>query len=540
MPKKVIIFGAGISGFSSAHELAEKGWDVEIYEKFNEPGGLAKSKRDYQTNIPSEYSWRGYAPWYHNIFNLMKRIKTNNGKTVYDSLSKPISFYFPHCWWFLYEQLVPFDYLKFGIEIARNAASSSERISKYSKINAADYLNSKMSKEGWEQFISTFGPWIGIDPKRASLHHVMSFFVKNIIPGRTYTHVKNGETWKSGSLDRWLVFDKPTNEAWFDPWVDYLENLGVKFYFNYSLKKFNHSKNKINYAIVKNNKSKYIIKADQYILAISPFESNKIGTSSKLSSIQCPNLIQDGPHVQVSFRIGFSEKVSWSGTRNAIILTNSEFNITMYRQDELWEENVNLGNGIYSLWSGTACISYIPGKLFNKPIEYLTKNEFKKEILYQLSKDKDFNEILQKSNKGKDFSMLPINYFETWDGWKFRGKMGITNKEPKYVDSTNTRPYQPSTKTNISNLWIAGGHTKTSTELWSMESASEAGRRAASMIENVPIITQNRGHILKLLTYIDKPLYFMNLPNVIDILIFLLITIIIYIIFKNLKTFNKK
>ena len=33
MTKKVIIFGAGISGLTTAHELLDKGFDVTIYEK---------------------------------------------------------------------------------------------------------------------------------------------------------------------------------------------------------------------------------------------------------------------------------------------------------------------------------------------------------------------------------------------------------------------------------------------------------------------------------------------------------------------------
>ena len=36
---------------------------------------------------------------------------------------------------------------------------------------------------------------------------------------------------------KWQVMSKPTSEAWIDPWVEYLKNKGVKFYFNSELKK---------------------------------------------------------------------------------------------------------------------------------------------------------------------------------------------------------------------------------------------------------------------------------------------------------------
>ena len=43
MPKKVIILGGGVGGMSAAHELAERGFDVEVYEKQYIPGGKARS-----------------------------------------------------------------------------------------------------------------------------------------------------------------------------------------------------------------------------------------------------------------------------------------------------------------------------------------------------------------------------------------------------------------------------------------------------------------------------------------------------------------
>src|SRR3990172_6978757 len=86
--QKVIIFGAGIAGLSTAHYLNQHGYDVTVIEKLDIPGGLARSQR-YPSGLPTEYSWRGFGPWYHNTFDIMKKIKTASG-TVYDEL-KPIS-----------------------------------------------------------------------------------------------------------------------------------------------------------------------------------------------------------------------------------------------------------------------------------------------------------------------------------------------------------------------------------------------------------------------------------------------------------------
>ena len=77
MNRKIIIIGSGISGLTIAHELINKGFNVEIYEKSNISGGMARSTR-ITNNIPTDHSWRGYAPFYHNTYNIMKQIPIYN------------------------------------------------------------------------------------------------------------------------------------------------------------------------------------------------------------------------------------------------------------------------------------------------------------------------------------------------------------------------------------------------------------------------------------------------------------------------------
>lgn len=532
----MIVFGAGVSGLSAAHELAEEGWNVSVHERLAEPGGVARSKRHPVTDDPSEYSWRGYGPWYHNVFDLMRRIPLPEGGTVYDNLSRPIEFYFPHNKDIGFESLSRRDYWRLALEVARNATASPRRIEHYASINAADYLKPRMSPKGWEQFVSAFGPWVGIDPRRASLHHIISFFVKNILPGAPAPHEhieKDGQKWSSGSKDGWSVFKRPSNEAWFDPWVEYLTRMGVKFYFNSTLKELRHGRRSVLSATVETNEGfERVLSARHYILAVSPFAANEVATASNLACIGCSDLIQDGPHTQISFRLAFGEQVGWPGVRRAVVLTESEFNITMYRQDELWEDDARLGDGVASLWSGTACISYRDGSLFGKPMEKLTRAQFEEEVLRQLATDEGFNRMLREANGGRDFSMLPRTHIEVWDSWKFRGEAGVTNDEPKYVDSFRTRPHQPSTRTSLSNLWMAGAHTRTSTELWSMEAAAEAGRRASSMIAHNRVTEQDRGLALKLLARADSVLYVARLPSIVDCLV----TVVSFCVFFYIVT----
>ena len=435
IPPNVAVFGAGISGLSAAHELAEKGWNVSVYEKLSEPGGVSRSYRSDPKSSPSEYSWRGYAPFYNNAFSLMKRIPTNDGKTVYDNLSRPISFIFTKNKGTLTEGLSQNDKIVLYDIVSKVATAGVKRASYYASINASDYMKVRMSHQGWKQFISMFGPWVGIDSERASLYHVIFFIVICIFPGSQppyIHHDKDGE-WEVGSR-QWSVFIKPTSEAWFDPWVKHLENMGVKFHFSQGLHSIQlDNTGKIKYAVVDGVNSSYDVTADHYVMAISPFGMRDVLKESISRSIidpipqslikmadQFSNLTQDGPHIQVSFRIGFDKQFSWAGNRRPVILSDSEFNITMYSQNDWWDSDIYLGPGIVSLWSGTTCVSYVPGSLFRKPVVYLTKDQFKQEVLHQLSKDVGFNDMLREK-VGKSFSQILPNmiHFEVWKNWKF-------------------------------------------------------------------------------------------------------------------------
>lgn len=478
MPMKAIVFGAGISGLSSAHELAEQGYKVIVYERLNVAGGVARSERR-EDGVPSEYSWRGYGPHYDCAFEYMKNIPISDNMTVFDNLSKPVTFTFTNGT--LFNAMSLRSKIVFYMAFFKSLFSCKERQEYDATVNCAEYFRTKMDENSWKHFIATIGPWVGIDPLRASLHHVMSFFYKLYFLGG---HEHKG--WKHKPSNGWLVFNQPTNEAWFDPWVNHLkEKYQVSFEFEkelYVLEKFYKSEqddevNKLLTVKVKDLKNRILqeVSADVFVFAISPFQYVDIieRCSEKIQKFM-PNLqplIQDGPHIQIAFSIGFKNKITWSGTRHAYIIDTLPFNITLYRQDEFWD-NISLGDlGLQSLWSGTVCVSYKKGILYDKPATELTKKEFEEEVIAQIRSCKGLMDKL--STPGK----LEYDYFNIWYDWNFNGS-GVSTKEPKFVDSTNTRVYQPNSLTGFENVLLVGAHTKTSMDLWSMEAAAESGMNA--------------------------------------------------------------
>ncbi len=47
---------------------------------------MARSVRD-ENNVPTEHSWRGYGPFYYNLFKLLKEIPLKNSKKIKENFS---------------------------------------------------------------------------------------------------------------------------------------------------------------------------------------------------------------------------------------------------------------------------------------------------------------------------------------------------------------------------------------------------------------------------------------------------------------------
>jgi uncharacterized protein with NAD-binding domain and iron-sulfur cluster len=92
--RTVAVYGAGIAGLTAAHEFSRRGWVVSVYEAHSEAGGFFRSARGSGDHaMPSEYSWHGMGPWYHNVFDVMRQIPFDAHGSVYErALSRPIDF----------------------------------------------------------------------------------------------------------------------------------------------------------------------------------------------------------------------------------------------------------------------------------------------------------------------------------------------------------------------------------------------------------------------------------------------------------------
>lgn len=381
-----------------------------------------------------------------------------------------------------------------------------------------------MSDRGWKTWRATFGPWIGSDWHNASLHHVGLFFRKNLMSGPTHCHPESqdGPAWTHGPGDGWLLLRGPSNEWWFDKWVKHLRNVGVKFYWNSSLFHLAFDGQTITSAKLSSGEK---IISDYYVLATTPFAAAEIiERSPQLSSLDQLNLFvpltQDGPHTQVSFRIAFGKKITWLKQRSAMVLVDSEYNITLFAEEQVWDSKVKLGSGVESLWTGTACVSRVPGRLYNLPLSNCTKTQFIEEIKAQIYDCQGLDYMIKMGNQGRSLNEFPILDIEVWHEWIFSPN-GIKPKQPKWVTTTNTQPYRPTQVTPVPNLVLAGAHTRTQADVWSIEGAVESGRSAAQAIDpTVKILPQYKPVFFKMASSIDDAFFRVGLPHILKVIVF--------------------
>ncbi len=538
--KSIVIFGAGIAGLSAAHELAQLGYSVSVYEATDQPGGFFRSSRLSQNNMPTEYSWHGMGPWYHNTFDLMQHIPFNEKGSIYDlALSRPLDFgIFPDtdkAQFYVGLKSIPemfrmstWEFIKWSYLMLKTWTSNNRSKIKYDKINAAQAWKPLLKDKAYKAWRSCFGPWFGSDWPKVSLQTTGEFFKKQLTSKPPHPHKadQDGPAWTQDAGIGWLLLKGPSSEYWFNPWVKYLKEKGVKFFWEKALTKLEFDGATIIAAFCGGKN----IQGEIYILALNPFITADILSENPALEEQeelklFKPLIQGGPHTQVSFRLAFSEKIKFPRVRTAIVVSDSEFNLTLFAEEQVWDKEVDLGQNIRSLWTGTSCISSVPGRIYHKPVNTCTKEEFIEEVKAQIFSCGALNDLIKEANNGRGLKEFPLIKIEVWREWEF-SSAGIKPLQPKWVNTTNTQAYLPTQKTPVSNLFLAGAHTKTQAQVWSIEGAVESGRRAAKSIDDrVKVIDQYIPLWIKSLSKVDDILYAIKAPQFIDTILLSLIIV---------------
>jgi uncharacterized protein with NAD-binding domain and iron-sulfur cluster len=517
-----------------------------VYEANPDAGGFFRSARlPCDKNMPSEYSWHGMGPWYHNVFDLMKQIPFDETGSMYDrALSRPIDFGLaPNDGEAAFDdtfvlniknmfRMTWLDVVRGTWLMLKTWTADRRTVERYSRLNAAEQWKPKLSERAWKSWRSCFGPWVGSDWTNVSLHTAGQFFRKQLMTRPSHEHLADdeGPAWKHKSRSGWLLLRGPSSECWFDRWVEHLKRQSVVFHWEQPLYRLEYDGEKLTAAYTQYGTR---IVADIYVLATNPFAAAEIleRTPQLAQEEQLrlfKPLIQDGPHIQVSCRIAFGERIKWPRKRAALVIADSEYNLTLFAQEQAWLPDVSVGEGVKSLWTVTACVSTVAGRVCGVPLARCNKEQFIEEVKEQLFACEALDSLIREANDGRSLREFPIITIEVWHEWQFSSK-GIKGHQPKWVTTTNTQPYLPTQATSVPNLVLAGAHTKTEADVWSIEGAVESGRRAAKVINpSVTVIPQYKAAWLRTIGAVDNVCFKIRAPHILDILLLAALLAIIW------------
>lgn len=510
--KKVIVLGGGVAGMSAAHELAERGFKVEVYEhKEKYSGGKARSVdvpdtgTDGRSPLPGEHGFRFFPGFYKHVTDTMKRIPTEKGKSVFDNL-------------------VPTETITLGRDGKRpfRVLAHFPRSIKDAEFLVKSILGSHLglSREEekffgervWQLMTSCkdrrideyegLGWWEYLQANRFSETY-QTLLVEGLTRTLVAAKAKTASTKTGGDIFLQLLFNTldpfvdtdrvlngPTNDAWLIPWLKHLTGkLHVNYNFGCTVKEVVMGDREIDYVVYEKDGQKREVSGDYYIFAVpvermAPLINKKmLEVDETLESIKT---LAPSVSWMNGLQIYLTEDVKIS--RGHVICSDSQWAITCISQPQFWPgiDLKKYGNGkVKGIISVDISDWFNPGSN-GKSASECTKKAIFEEVWHQLK------ESLNDGGDGPLRDEMIVDWYldsdivETKKPYPSKVNPGHEdysfNREPLLVNRVNTWELRPQAYTFIDNMFLASDYVKTNTDLATMEGANEAARRAVNAI----------------------------------------------------------
>jgi len=499
MKKKVVILGGGVGGLSAAHELVRRDFDVVVYEKLDIAGGkarsinIANSAAPNKKPLPGEHGFRFFPKFYQHITQTMKEIPYKEG-TVFDNLvdttridllqynKAPIKLIsrFP-------KSLKDLEVI-ITLIFTQNSGLSKEEIHYFAKriwqiLTSCDERRfDELERTPWEEmleaskFSSAYRKFLVEGLTRslvaAQASKAASKTVGDILVQLFFDLLESG-----GSSDRLL--NGPTNEVWINPWLKYLQDLGVQYNFNHRVSSIKMQGDSIESISISHLDEVLQIEADYFIFAI-PVD--------RFAPLITDDMIKVDPTLKSI--IPLSKNVAWMNgvqfylnkdikiSHGHSIFVDTPWALTSVSQAQFWDDFPmdSFGDGtIKGIISVDISQWEAKGTFNNKKASQCSKEEIIKEVWLQMKESlaKDCEDKLEDDYLVSTFLDPAIIIQE--------GKETI-NDEPLLINVINSWHQRPNDYTRIHNLLFASDYVKTNTDLATMEGANEAAKRAVNTI----------------------------------------------------------
>jgi uncharacterized protein with NAD-binding domain and iron-sulfur cluster len=495
---KVVVLGGGVAGLSAAHELAERGFAVEIYEKAKAFGGKARSNAKPNSgaggrkDLPGEHGFRFFPGFYQHVPDTMRRIPfPGNASGVFDNLvaaaqcaiaqeMKPLFTFLTHLprtpddWVLVLKDWFDRDELNLD---PGEAEYFAERLINIMTM-CDDRRFAELEIDPWWHYTDAANRSIAYQKLLArgmtrSLVAMRAEEANTRTVGSILIQMMMSLTGQSGTLDR--VLNAPTSDAWIDPWIAHLTATGlVTFHPEHAAKAFHFNGGKITGVEVQSPAGTSLVTGDFYLAAF-PVEVAKdlLATpfgSAAPSLARIANLKTEWMN-GLQFYLARDVKVC----TGHVICADSPWAVTLISQPQFWSgtDMAGFGDGtVKGLISVDISDWTKPGnKTTHKKAEDCTEAEIVAEVWAQISDHLRATVDPLLPNDMKDAYLDPSITFPV-----------VMNQQPLLVNIVGSWTNRPNAKTEIPNLFLASDYVRTNTDLATMEGANEAGRRAVNEI----------------------------------------------------------
>ena len=520
--KKVIILGGGIGGMSAAHELIERGFEVEVYERKPIAGGKARSlpavgpstfvppSRSKGSSeplvsgppLPGEHGFRFFPGFYKHIVETMARIPYKGGSVQDNLVNAPevriASFDRP-------SYLLPAEFPRnpadlkvdvfaivamlsglggvqmpdaafFATKLWQFLTSCAERrLVEYERVNWWDFIEAENRSPAYQKY---FGDGItrslvAAKARRASARTIGDIFVQIVfsllVPGGV-------------SGDRLL--NGPTSDVWLNPWLAYLRERGTVYHTDTEVRAIRCERGEIRSITVSYAGSLREVRGDYFIAAL-PVE--------RMAELITPALTNADPSLanlhELSAYVEWMNGIQYYLTERTpiahghAIYVDSPWALTSVSQAQFWKDldlSTYADGKVKDILSVDISDWDVEG-LNGKKAQHCSRQEIALETWEQLKKSVNVERRVLDDVQLHSWFLDPAIEDLDSDGDPATPRLD-TNAEPLLVNYVDTWRLRPEAVTRIPNLFLASDYVRTFTDLATMEAANEAARRAVNGI----------------------------------------------------------
>ncbi len=513
---EIVIVGGGVGGLTAAHELAERDLEVTVLEANDRFGGKARSMpiAEEPNALQGEHGFRFFPAFYRHVIDTMARIPDGTG-TVEDNLVETAETLIASVdepdrvadtrspdslrGWLealrpAFADDLPARDVRFLLERLAYLLTSCEqrREEQLDEISWWDFIDAdERSPEFRKRVANTTQALVALRPRQASARTV----------GTIYLQLLFGQLDPTRATER--ILDGPTSEAWIDPWTSYLETLGVELRPNAPATALEFDGRRITGVTLADGET---VTAEEYVLAVPVEVAPEFVT---------PDLARAAPELG---RIERLETAWMNGvqfyltedvplTRGHQVYADSPWALTSISQAQFWTDHDLTARdpSVEGVLSVIASDWDSPGIVYDKPARDCTREEVVTEIWEQVKAH------LNEPTAEVVHDDLLVEWFldpaiVESDGPEDRGgdDGGVENRSPLLINTVGSLRNRPPADVAVRNLTLASDYVRTNSDLASMESAGEAGRRAANAILDRQGVSGPRARIWEL----EEPLVF--------------------------------